>query len=227
MGAKSLFDVTLQPREGTRCQQNKEFPRNQLKKMKSQNRLDHLSFLREEIAALLVVKCHMSHERVVRASDSRLPVVCRFPEGHYQRVGLCTPEVRAARLGCSHTTARIKLETALRELDMGAEDISVPGSSLGYELNWLNNEIHLLDHRKGEAEKVLARILIEVAQDRAPHCETLRKAAEEIRELEALHDEYVERLGVLKDRIVTRIDKLIEAVGVNSSGDVGENSVPD
>ncbi len=44
-----------------------------------------------------------------------------------------------------------------------------PGVFSGNELNWLNNEIHLLDHRKGEAETVLARRLKEAcgAKDRA------------------------------------------------------------
>src|SRR5215207_4743614 len=116
--------------------------------MRPRKRLEYLPRLREELAALCVVKCHMSHERVVRAADSMLPVVCRFPEGSYQRVGLCSPEARARRLGCSHTTARTKLERAISELDTRGE----PGASLGHELNWLDNEIHLLDHRKGEAE---------------------------------------------------------------------------
>jgi hypothetical protein len=136
--------------------------------MKPQNRLDRLSSLREEIVVLCAVKCQMSHERVIREADSMLPVVCSFPEGNYQRIGLCSPEVRAQRLGCSHTTARIKLGSAIDELN-GDSDESGPGSFLAHELNWLNNEIHLLDHRKGEAEKTLAKILEEtyVAGDRA------------------------------------------------------------
>src|SRR6266849_1435633 len=183
--------------------------------MKPQKRLDYLCSLREEIAGLRVVKCHMSHERVVRAADSGLPLICRVPEGSYQRVGLCSPEARAQRLGCSHTMARIKLERAIDVL--GAEDSSGTGSFSGNELNWLNNEIHLLDHQKGEAEKALARILEEAysAEDRARNCQRLREAEEKIRKMEELHDEYVERLGVLRDRVVTEIDKLIEEVGMN------------
>jgi hypothetical protein len=88
--------------------------------MKPQKSLDHVSSLREEIAALRVVKCRMSHERVVRTADSMLPVVCRFPEGSYQRVGLCSAEARGQRLGCSHSTARIKLKRGINELDMCA-----------------------------------------------------------------------------------------------------------
>jgi len=111
--------------------------------------------------------------------------------------------------------ARIKLERAIDVL--GAEDSSGTGSFSGNELNWLNNEIHLLDHQKGEAEKALARILEEAycAEDRARNCQRLREAEEKIRKMEELHDEYVERLGLLRDRVVTEMDKLIEEVGTN------------
>ncbi|HEY5073391.1 MAG TPA: hypothetical protein VII34_01760 [Pyrinomonadaceae bacterium] len=182
--------------------------------MKPQNRLNRLSSLREEIVALCAVKCQMSHERVIREADSMLPVVCSFPEGNYQRIGLCSPEVRAQRLGCSHTTARIKLGSAIDELDLDGADKSGPGSLLADELNWLNNEIHLLDHRKGEAEKTLAKILEEtyVAGDRARTVGRLRDAEEQIREMERLHDEYVDRIGALRDRVVTEMDRLIEQV---------------
>jgi hypothetical protein len=173
--------------------------------------------LREEIAALRVVKCHMSHERVIRAADSMLPVVCRLPEGSYQRVGLCNPEERARRLGCSHTTSRIKLERAINELDTCGE----PGASLVHELNWLNNEIHLLDHRKGEAEKESARMLEEVygAGDRTRKVESLMEAEEAVRVMERLHDEYVDRIGVLRDRVVAEMDRLIEQVRVGEDSD--------
>src|SRR5450432_2607361 len=107
--------------------------------MKHRKRLAHLHSLREEIAALRIVKCHMSHERVVRAAGSRLPVISRFPEGSYQRIGLCGPEVRAQRLGCSHTSARIKLEDAINELSSSGEERNGLGLRLSSELSWLNN----------------------------------------------------------------------------------------
>ena len=182
--------------------------------MKLRNRLDCLASLREEIVALCAVKCRMSHERVIREADSMLPVVCRFPEGAYQRIGLCSPEVRSQRIGCSHTTARTKLGSAIEELNIAGADKSGPGSFLADELNWLNNEIHLLDHRKGEAEKTLAKILEEAygAGDRARTGKRLREAEQTIREMEGLHDEYVDRIGVLRDRVVAEIDRLIEQV---------------
>src|SRR3954468_5938039 len=120
--------------------------------MKPWERLDYLFSLRHQIAALGVVKCRMSHERVIRAADTMLPIICRFPAGSYQRIGLCNPEVRAVRLGCSHTMARVKLEKAINELGTGERDSTGLVTFLGHELNRLDNEIHLLDHRKGEAE---------------------------------------------------------------------------
>jgi len=149
-----------------------------------------------------VVKCGMSHERVLLTSDS-MPLVCRVPEG-YKRVGLCTSEVRASRLGCSHTTARIKLKAAIEVLEPGGSDSRAP---LAAELNWMDNQIHLLDHRKGEAEKKLATIF--ETNNQVSNCALLGKAEEEIRELEQLHDDYVERIGKLRDKVVAELDKLI------------------
>ncbi|HEY8226382.1 MAG TPA: hypothetical protein VIG25_13970 [Pyrinomonadaceae bacterium] len=180
--------------------------------MKTEKTIDYVRSLREEIAALCVVKCHMSHERIRRAGESMLPVVCRSPEGGYQRFGLCSREVRAQRLGCSHSTARIKLERAINELNAGGGGCCGQTPSLGSELNWLNNEIHLLDHRKGEAEKALARIEEEIhrAGDRAHGREASVEARKVVLEMERLHDEYVERIGVLRDRVVNELDRLSE-----------------
>jgi hypothetical protein len=185
--------------------------------MKQQHPLGHLYSLREEIAALCVVKCRMSHERVIRAGEAMLPVTCRFTESNYERVGLCKPEIRAKRLGCSHTSARIKLEDAINELNTRDEEANRLGPLLSSELNWLNNQIHLLDHRKGEAEKNLARMLEDAyrAGGLRRKDKDMIEAENRIQELERAHDEYIERIGRLRDRIMIEIDKLIEPITVN------------
>jgi hypothetical protein len=185
--------------------------------MKYLKRRGHLYSLREEIAALRIVKCHMSHERVIRADESMLPVIGRFPGNSYQRIGLCSPEARAKRLGCSHTSARIKLEDAINELNSSGEEGNGLGPRLSSELSWLNNQIHLLDHRKGEAEKTLARMLEEAyrAGGWGRKGKELMDAENGIQELERTHDEYVERIGRLRDRVVIEIDKLMEQSRVN------------
>jgi hypothetical protein len=187
--------------------------------MQPEKRVDYLCCLREEIAALCVVQCRMAHERIVRAGESMLPVVSGLPEGSYQRFGLCSPEVRSQRLGCSHTTARIKLGDAINELNKGDGESSGQGLSFGSELNWLNNQIHLLDHRKGEAEKTLAKTVAEMyhAGDRGRKREKLIAAEKDVREMERLHDEYVELIGVLRHKVVNAMAGLIEQAGMNQS----------
>ena len=181
------------------------------KTTKTRKCLDDFFSLREEITALSVVKCRMFHERVIRAEGSLLPIVLWYSKDSYQRVGLCSPEIRAQRLGCSHTTARIKLERAISELEKFDEVIRAPGSAFRKELSCLDNEIHLLDHRKGEAEKTVARIVEELngAAEATGKVERLRQAEENVREMERLHDDYVDRLGELKDKVVTEMDKLL------------------
>ena len=184
--------------------------------MKPEGRLNDLFCLREEIAALCIVKCRMSHERVIRSADTMLPVVSRTTNS-YERVGLCSPETRAQRLGCSHTTSRIKLEAAIKELEKGHDKIKGMAAFMGNDLNYLDNEIHLLDHRKGEAEKKLARMLEELHTGDPDRSERLTEAENDVRAMEQLHDEFVDRIDVLRDTVTTEIDKLIEQAGKGDS----------
>ena len=165
-----------------------------------------LCLLREELAAMTIVKCRMAHERVIRVAGSTQPVLSSGTSARFERVGLCSPEVRAERLGCSHTMSRTRLDRAIGELESG---IAEP---LAYELNWLTNEIHLLDHRKGEAE---ARQATAEQQAKRGGGETRGleplKESEIVKELEREHDKYVERIGVLRDRVVSELNKLIAA----------------
>jgi hypothetical protein len=182
-------------------------------------RIDYLKALRTEIAALMAVKCRMFHERIIRAAGSNLPVVCRVPERSYQRIGLCDPETRARQLGCGHTMSRYRLEKAIAELD--PENVSAAEKTLlGSELNYLVNEIHLLDHKKGEAEKALAIALEEVYEEggaASANDERLRFAENQITQIEQLHDEYVARIGALRDRVLAQIDNLIAQISVTAS----------
>jgi hypothetical protein len=113
--------------------------------------------------------------------------------------------------------ARIKLENAISQLGTNAGNQTGPASSLGDELNWLNNEIHLLDHRKGAAEKALARLLEAYGvRDLMCQDEILSQAQEKVREMERLHDRYVDRIGTLRDRVVAEMDRLIESYRAES-----------
>lgn len=189
--------------------------------MERHQRLSYLISLRTEIAALLVVKCRMSHEQIIKSAGSNLPVTSRTSTGSYQRIGLCDPETRARQLGCGHTMSRYRLEAAISALGTGNRESAGQGALLGCELNELINEIHLLDHRKGEAEKALAIALEEAhGEDGVANGgdERLRMAEVAVREIEERHDEYVSRIGELRDKVVVEMDNLIEQL---SSGDAG------
>lgn len=190
--------------------------------MERHQRLNYLISLRTEIAELLVVKCRMSHEQIIRTAGSNLPVTSRT-SGSYQRIGLCDPETRARQLGCGHTMSRYRLEAAISEVGAGNQERAGQGALLGCELNGLINEIHLLDHRKGEAEKFLAIALEEA------HCadseeggtgggdERLKIAEGAVREIEERHDEYVSRIGELRDKVVAEMDNLIEQLSLGDA----------
>lgn len=164
----------------------------------------YLASLRDEIASMRVVKCRMAHERVVESTvASRLPVSC-VPLHTFKRVGLCSPGERDERLGCSHTMSRTRLDRAIDELEPER------AQQFGHELNCLTNGIHLLDHRKGEAEALLAAAISEAGggRDGSGTLEVI-KAAEEVARLERRHDEYVERAGVLRDKVVSELDRIL------------------
>jgi hypothetical protein len=163
----------------------------------------YLASLRDEIVSLRAVKCRMAHERVVGSTAPQSASVSREPIHNFKRVGLCSPLERGERLGCSHTMSRTKLDRAIDEL--GPEK----AGPLRRELNWLTNEIHLLDHQKGAAEGRLAA----ARHGAGGGCGEVRtleliKATEEVERLGQEHDEYVGRVGVLRDRVVSELERI-------------------
>lgn len=171
--------------------------------MEAPDRLQQLRFLRASIADLSVAMCRMAHERVLRSVESGLPMTNRVPEGSYRRIGLCAPTLRALRLGCSHTMARLRLQDAIGALASDVHDSSV--GALADELTALDNAIHLLDHRKGQAEKALADALREF-HDTNAGADRLSALDSDVGHLEQLHDEYVERIARLRDNVLIAID---------------------
>lgn len=179
--------------------------------MNASQRLQQLRSLREQIAALGVVKCRMSHERVVLAGDPGLPIRAHSSADSYRRIGLCPPEHRARQLGCSHTAARIWLGDAIQAIALHAAEHTA--ERLGEELRTLDNAIHLLDHRKGEAEKTLAHALSQahmLGRD-AASLATLRQTEDELRDMEQQHDAYVEGIAVLRERVLGELDALMQS----------------
>jgi hypothetical protein len=160
-----------------------------------------VSEIRERIARLQVVACRLAHERacwenggIVRHQVGDEDVLVR---------PLCSSHVRRRRLACAHTTARYAAEQALLDLrNAGALGEDACAAFL-QELHALGHQIHLLDHRKGDAEKDLA-LAVETARLAADAtAAALRDAAQSlVRTMESEHDGYAERLRDWRDRVL-------------------------
>lgn len=170
-----------------------------------QSRLTRLAFLHSQVTGLRIVKCHMAHERVVRSPDTLQPKLSQLFPHSFERWGLCTPDVRAERLGCSHTMSRILLDRVIDELE---SDII---EQFRDELNRVTNEIHLLDHKKGQAEarKAIAEMDTRNQCEGGELSEELLRATAEIKQLEQEHDGYVERVGAFRGRIIQELEKMM------------------
>ena len=163
--------------------------------------------LLEKIKNLKSVRCGLTHERVLIDKNSKLPITRNIKEIIYDRIGLCRPEIRSERISCGHTTAHLPLLKALEIL----ESEGIIKTDLRTELKRLLNRIYQLDHKKGDAEKHLAILIEKQFYEPEKVLETdFKAAAAAIREIESQHNEYVERLGKMRDRIIGEMQMLIE-----------------
>lgn len=161
---------------------------------------DSLRGLRDRIASLQVIRCRMLHERV-RVEDG---VALRVSRGEREpglvRIGLCSPEDRARNLACGHTMARYALLDAIQALRAAGSVPPAECRSLEQALEDVANEIHLLDHRKGDAERTLA-----LASERG----VVSAEAAEVRRLEAQHDAHAGQLQAIQIAVLSHLDGAI------------------
>ncbi len=171
--------------------------------------LNQLIESREQLMRLKAIACRMSHERVLIDRKTQLPVAGIVPEIEFQRVGLCDSAKRSKNPACSHTMARYSIENALDILEQCGKY-----SDWRAEFNDLNNRIHLLDHKKGEAEKHSARIIkrireTEQTKDRFS-MEEPALIKKQIAEIERQHSLFVEKIEKLKNNILAALNSAIK-----------------
>lgn len=176
---------------------------------------DTLEALRDRIASLQVIRCRMVHERVRVENGSVLRVSRGEPEPGLVRMGLCGPEARARNLACGHTMARYALLDAIKTLHAAGWLPATERAALQEEVESVSNAIHLLDHRKGEAEKTLALL------SEKKHC-SCEESAAEVRCLEERHGAYAERLRALQATVLAHLDAAVR----NGTGIAGGASAP-
>ena len=171
-----------------------------------ENALDKFIGLRDRIKNLRSVKCKISHERVRIDNATGLPLTRRMPERIFERKGLCPPEIRRKRITCGHTMARYDLVEALEMLEVEGANTKRKCE----ELNELTDRIHALDHKKGFAEARLGNIVETQVLEPGKFPETeLRNVRTEIREIESQHDDCVEKISALCEKILDEMDELI------------------
>jgi hypothetical protein len=153
-----------------------------------------LTTWRARVAALTAPACAMAHESIPLGPDGAPARSAASPSG-YARAGICPAAVRAAHVGCSHTTARHVLRDALDALNRGGLGGDGP---LRDELRDIENNISLLDHRRYDAETCHARALEAATPD-----STTQRA---IDDLVAEHRRYAARALALRDAVLARLD---------------------
>ena len=162
---------------------------------------DTLQSLRDRIASLQVTRCRMSHERVRIENGAVLRVSRGGTEQSLVRVGLCSPEVRARNLACGHTMARYVLLDAVGALHAAGCLPDDAHDELREALESVCNNIHLLDHQKGDAERELAL---------ASEMDLKERASEEaVKRLEEQHDAFAGQMRELRGAVLAHLDAAI------------------
>lgn len=168
---------------------------------------ESLQSLRDRIASLQVTRCRMFHERVRTENGAVLRVYRGEPEPALVRVGLCSPEARARNLACGHTMARYVLLDAVHALHAAGK---LPGGvhhTLSRALGSVSDAIHILDHRKGEAERRLALA-----------SEGKQQPSERVAEVELLeeqHDAHAEQIRELRRVVLEHLDSALAATAAH------------
>jgi hypothetical protein len=164
-----------------------------------------ISEIRERIATMQIVSCRLAHERVCWENGSIVRRQVGEEDIPVRR--LCGADVRRRRLACAHTTARYSAEQALLELRQAGALSEDACAAFVEELHALGHQIHLLDHRKGDAEKTyaLAAETSRLAEAATAHA-SRDEAQSLVRVMESEHDGYVARLRDWRDRVLAAAD---------------------
>ncbi len=164
-----------------------------------QNSSDKLRRLREEVASLQAVKCRMYHEKMQLKNG--LPVSAAVPAAVFERVGFCSPAIRAKRMACAHTTARYVLRDAIQELQRLDSRNESMYQHWCNELNTVEDTIHATDHQKGQVEKEYATLLSKTSATPTQ----LAQKQQLIEQLEQTHSQCVDEMEQVRQRILERL----------------------
>jgi Aspartyl/Asparaginyl beta-hydroxylase. len=161
--------------------------------------------LKDHVAMMQNTTCRLSHERV--KLENGMPIRNNGMEDNFPRIGLCNREIRSQQLGCGHTIARYHLRDIIRALQNSGVLTTEDSATLEQTLDSIANEIQLIDHLKGEEEKNNAILLEQLNGIASQSSDTeLLAVVEQIKSMEKQHDAYVDKIGSIRDRVLTYLE---------------------
>ncbi|SKA18423.1 hypothetical protein [Sediminibacterium ginsengisoli] len=166
----------------------------------TENQQQQLLQLREQLVLFRTVSCRLAHEQIsgITACNGADEDASSY---HFQRDGLCRPELRKMTLGCAHTGANDRFCQLIdKAFATGLLNATISPS---LTLNEIIVAIYKMDHEKGDLEKELA-----IARYNNHH-ETIRALEHELAELVTRHTNAISRLEKIRYGLMEQIDAAI------------------
>ena len=158
--------------------------------------------IKQEINQFKLKKCDLSHEQVALDRDTLLPIKDIIQgEKMFQRVEICPQKDRNQQLACAHSGALIRFNEMTEEIAQQDQQVH----ELCTQLNNLMFEVYMLDHRKGDLEKLYA----EVRESSYLGPMTYESILEELNTCRQKHRLLIDQIQEVKTSIIQRLDHLI------------------
>ncbi|WP_157717089.1 hypothetical protein [Formosa sp. Hel1_31_208] len=125
------------------------------------NLISDIQSIYENIEQLQVVKCGMFHEGVAINPDGTPKYSTMDSVTVFDRLPLCTHELRNVRLGCAHSGVNVKFESTLDKLIALMPHKSEIISSLKTSFSATITKIYTTDHQMGHLEHQLGHCQID------------------------------------------------------------------
>lgn len=172
-------------------------------------RTDDLRAVCTQLEAFGFARCAMAHERVRRFPGTLRPRTSPLADHGWLRSPICASAKRLPHLGCAHTTARNRLRTLVEGLPPSvASREEIEGWRA--EIVRLDLAVIDVDRRKSDAELDHARASLALVDERGTAADVA--AVEDVlNDLVAEFDDCQAQLQALRDRILARVRRALEA----------------
>ncbi len=170
---------------------------------------ERLRAIEADIRSFDLSCCQLYHEKVKRKSDGITPIIDTSVEHGFERVTFCSNKTRASRLGCAHTSARVRLKNLIRKLP---ESFCHQAQAEHWTKCVIRLEMAIIraDMKKSDYELEHARCSANLCTSTQPAASTTEQLAdlnEKIRLIELEHNACIQQLSSLCDEILDVVVK--------------------